>query len=116
MVGEISSVLRELEQVQDRLWSLSIDAEAEQYALMARREELRTRAAQLADGVDAACSTQELLIRLASLRRRRVLLDRQHGSAHRRERPPQGSRAVSRVDVQIERIYLLLADRGISVH
>jgi hypothetical protein len=115
MVGEIGSILRELEEVQDRLWSLSIDADEEKYELMSRREELRNRAAQLADGVDDACSTQELLIRLASLRRRRALLDRQHGSAHRRERPSRGSRTVSRVDVQIERIYLLLADRGINV-
>ena len=91
MVGDMSSVFRELEQLQDRLSSLTRDAYEEKYALLTRQEELRTRAAQLADEVTAECSTQELLIRLASLRRRRDLLERQHGSATRGlHRPPHG--------------------------
>jgi hypothetical protein len=116
MVGEMSSVLRELERVEDRLLSSTSAEDADKYALMTRLEELRTRAARLAVGVDEGCSSQELLIRLASLRRRRDLLDRQHGSANRRPQHPQhGSRSASQVDQQIERIYLLLAERGIRV-
>ncbi len=115
MGGEMSSVLRELEQVQDLLSSLTNEDEADTYALMTRREELRTRAAQLAVGVDEGCSTQELLIRLASLRRRRALLERQHSSVTRPARPEHGSRSASQIEIQIERIYVLLADRGISV-
>jgi hypothetical protein len=117
MVGDMSSILRELEEVQDRLSNLTRDAYEELYTLLTRQEELRTQAARLADDINADCSTQELLIQLASLRRRRDLLDRQHGTATRGlHRPPHGPRRSSQVDQRIERICLLLADRGIRVH
>lgn len=117
MVGDVGSILRELEQVQDRLSALTTDAYEEKLALLTLQEELRTRAARMADDVDADCSTQDLLTRLASLRRRRDLLDRQHGSASRGlHRPPHGPRGPSQVDQRIERICALLADRGINVH
>ena len=114
MIGEVSSIIRELEQVQDQLSTLSDGAYDEKYALMIRKEELTTRAARLAEAIDTDCSTQELLIQLASLRRRRALLDRQHGAAQRGlHRSPHGR---SQVDYRIERICSLLADRGIDVH
>lgn len=117
MVGEMNSILRELEQVHDRLCALTSGDDAESYMLMTRLEELRTRAARLAENVDEGCSSQELLIRLASLQRRRALLDRQHGSARRGlHRPPHGSRSASQVDAHIDEICSLLADRGIRVH
>ncbi len=116
MVGEMSSVLRELEQVQDRLSSLTKDAEAEKYALMTRQEELRTRAARLADDVDAQCSTQQLLTQLASLRRRRDVLNRQRHATGPSSYGPGHLGGLSQVDERIERIRSLLADRGIRVH
>ena len=117
MVGDMGSILRELEHVQDRLSSLTTDTYEEMYRLLIRQDELRTQAARLADDIDATCSTQELLIRLASLRRRRDLLDRQHGTATRGlHRPAHGPRHSSQVDQRIERVCVLLADRGIRVH
>lgn len=117
MVVGMNSILRELEQVQDQLSALTPNDGPEHYQLMTRLEELRTRAARLAENVDAEYSTQELLIRLASLQRRRALLDRQHGSASRGlHRPRHGSRGASQVDAHIDEICSLLADRGIRVH
>ena len=71
MVGEMSSILRDLEVVQDRLSSLARNADDEKLALLARREELTNQAARLADDVKSNGSTQELLTQLATLRRRR---------------------------------------------
>lgn len=117
MVADVGSILRELEQVQDRLSALDTDEYEEKYALLTLQEELRTRAARMADDVDDECSTQELLTRLARLQRRRDLLDRQHSSASRGlHRPPHGPRGPSQVDQRIDRIRALLADRGIRVH
>jgi hypothetical protein len=114
MVGEIGTILRELERVQDRLASLTNDAHAEKYALMARQEELQTRAARLAEDVDAECSTQRLLTQLAHLRYRRDMLVRQRHSRPELSQSHVGGGA--QVDVRIERIRSLLADRGIRVH
>ena len=116
MVGEMSSILRELEKVQDRLSSLTTDAQGEKYALMTRQEELRTRAARLADDVDAECSTPQLLTQLASLRRRRDVLNRQHRATGPSAFGPGHAGGVSQVDERIERIRSLLAGRGIRVH
>lgn len=117
MVGDVGSILRELERVQDRLLALSTEEHEEKHALLALQDELTTRAARMADDVDEECSTQDLLTRLARLRRRRDLLDRQHGSASRGlHRPPHGARGPSQVDERIKRIRTLLADRGIDVH
>ncbi len=116
MVGEMSSILRELEMVQDQLSSLTNDAHDEKYALMTRQEELRTRAARLAEDVDAECSTKQLLIQLASLRRRREVLNRQHRSTGPGGTGPRHWGGSSQVDERIERIRALLADRGIRVH
>ena len=116
MVGEMSSILRELEQVQDQLSSLTNDAQAEKYALLTRQEELRTRAARLAEDVDAECSTKQLLIQLASLRRRRDLLNRQYQSTGPGGVAPGQRGGLSQVEERIERIRALLADRGIRVH
>lgn len=110
MVGEMSSILRELEIVQDRLSSLAEDRQDEVHALMARREELRTRAARLAEYVDSECSTKDLLVQLAKLRRRHDVLTRQ-----RRLHGPGGT-APRQVDERIERIRRILQDRGIRVH
>jgi len=111
MFGEMSSIIRELEMVQDRLSSLTNDAAAEKLALMNRREQLRTRAARLADDVDAGCSTDQLLRQLAGLRRRRDVLNRQR---HARPAGPMSAHG-TQVEDRIRRIRDLLADRGISV-
>ena len=116
MVGEMSSILRELETVQDRLSSLASDAGDEKIALLARREELRTRAARLADDVDTSGSTQELLTQLASLRRRRDVLNRQIRSSGPGKTAPSQGRGLSQVEDRISRIRAVLADRGIRVH
>ncbi len=112
MVGEMSSILRELEQVQDRLSSLTSDARAEKHALMTRQDELRTRAARLAEDVDDGYSTPELLAQLAGLRRRRDVLNRQLRATGPRTVPASG---VSQVEERIKKIRALLADRGIRV-
>ena len=132
MVGEISSILRELELVQDQLGSLTKDSTAEKTVLLGRQEELRTRAARLADQVDVGCSTPELLAQLAGLRRQRDALARQRTSAPgqggtRRtagsprnsvaghSRSPQGDAGLPRIDQRIYRIEQMLSDRGINL-
>ncbi len=112
MVGEMSSILRELERLQDRISLLGSSDSVEKHALLARQDALRTRAARLAEDVDAACSTKDLLVQLASLRRRREVLRRQRQG-------PGGSgpgQASSQVDERIARIRALLEARGIRVH
>lgn len=115
MVGEISSVLRELEKVQDRLSSLTQDAQSERHALMTKQEELRTKAARLADDVDSECSTHQLLSQLARLRRRREVLNRQRRSVGPGGYGPGSAGGLSQVEDRIQRIRSLLADRGIRV-
>lgn len=127
MVGEMSSILRELEQVQDRLGSLTKDAQAEKTALLGRQEELRTRAARLADQIDDNCSTQDLLAQLAGLRRQREALARQRTNAPGRSgaarpngvaghsRNPQSETGLPRIDERIHRIQSMLSDRGINL-
>ena len=111
-VGEMSSILRELERLQDRISLLGSGDSVEKHALLARQETLRTRAARLAEDVDAACSTKDLLVQLASLRHRREVLQRQrHGPGS--SGPGQSS---SQVDERIARIRSLLEARGIRVH
>ena len=111
MVGEMSSILRELEKVQDQLSSLARDSEAERFDLLTRREELQTRAARLAENADAEYSTQQLLIQLAKLRRRRDVLNRQRHATG----PGGHGPGVSQVEDQISRIRALLIERGIRV-
>ena len=133
MIGEMSSILRELEHVQDQLGSLTKDAQAEKTALLGRQEELRTRAARLADQIDVDCPTQDLLTQLAGLRRQRDALTRQRAAApmqragsprfqgsppngmagHRRN--PQGASGLPRIDERINRIQQMLSDRGIDL-
>ena len=133
MVGEMSSILRELEGVQDQLGSLTKDARAEKIALMGRQEELRTRAARLADQIDVNCSTQALLAQLAGLRRQRDALARQRAATPTQPRgdrrypggPPNGVADHSRnpqtktrfprIDERIRRIEQMLSDRGINL-
>lgn len=114
MVGEMSSILRELEIVQDRLSELTAADQTERSTLMSRQEELRTRAARLAEDVDSQCSTKELLIHLASLRRRRDVLNRQRHARGPGAAAPGATN--TQVDERIARIRRLLEDRGIRVH
>lgn len=112
MVGEMSSILRELERLQDRIYLLGAEDSVEKHALLARQDALRTQAARLAEDVDDACSTKDLLIQLASLRRRRDVLRRQrHGPGS-----PGPGQTRSQVEERIERIQTLLGARGIRVH
>lgn len=118
MAGDMSSILRELEQVHDRLSLLCNDTGAEKLDLLRRQDELRTRAARLADDVDAGGSTQELLTQLAHLRRRRDLLARQRCRSTKGPVSPRMASAtggVPQVEERIARIRSLLADRGIRV-
>jgi hypothetical protein len=119
----MSSILRELAEVQHQLVSLSKDAEAQKYVLLARQEELHTRAARLADEVDEASSTQDLLARLANLRWQLRALNRQRAESvgrprthnHGGSRPAAGQSSSSRIEARIQRIQALLAQRGIDV-
>jgi hypothetical protein len=119
----MSSILRELAEVQHQLVALSKDAEAQKYDLLARQEELRTRAARLADEVDEASSTQDLLARLANLRWQLRALNRQTGSSLQRpfahnqrgSRPAVGLSSSSRIEARIQRILAILGQRGIDV-
>lgn len=133
MVGEMSFILRELEQVQDQLGSLTKDARAEKTALLDRQEELRTRAARLADQIDVGCSTQDLLAQLAGLRRQRDAMARQHAAVPNQtagsrrspgsprngmaghSRNPQSETGLPRIDERINRIQQMLSDRGIHL-
>jgi len=135
MVGDISPILRELVGVQDQLTSLDKDALTEKQELLAKQDELRTRAAQLAEQVDQDCSTQDLLTRLASLRRQHSAIERQRVNARGQSRPhlyngfnaarrvtapgtnhaATGIQGVSRIDVRIRRITRILSERGIDL-
>jgi hypothetical protein len=135
MVGDISPILRELVGVQDQLTSLDKDALTEKQELLARQDELRTRAARLAEQVDQDCSTQDLLTRLASLRRQHSAIERQRVNARSQSRPhlyngfnaarrvsapgtnhaTTGIQGVSRIDVRIRRITRILSERGIDL-
>jgi hypothetical protein len=126
----MSSILRELELVQDQLGSLAKDAHDEKTALLGRQEELRTRAARLADQISADCPTQQLLVQLAELRRQRDAIARQRSSAASPNRPllgsppngvaahsrqPQPNSGLPRIDERIHRIQSMLSDRGIHL-
>ena len=118
MVGEMSSLLRELEQVQDRLTSSTNDTQAEKLDLLKRQEELRTRAAQLAVAVDSQGSTQSLLVQLADLRRQLSALQRQRRSASPTagaERQSSPNPSFSRIETRIARIERILMERGIRL-
>ena len=123
MVGGMSSILRELAEVQHQLVSLSKDAESQKHALLARQEELHTRAARLADQIDDESSTQDLLARLADLRWQLRALNRQRADSvgrpmvhnHGGSRPAAGQSSGSRIETRIQRILTLLAQRGIDV-
>ncbi len=118
MVAEMGSLLRELEKVQDRLTSLTQDAQSEKVALLKRQDELRTRAARLAVAVDSHCSTQNLLTQLAALRRQLAAFETQHGTGPSRagvhlQSSPTSS--TSRIEQRIGRIERILGERGINL-
>ena len=117
----MSSILRELNEVQDQLGSLPRDARADKLALLSRQEELQTRAAQLADRVDEGWSTQELLSQLASLRWQRDAVARQRGAAPLVRTDPSGPYrtmrrdGLPRIEARIGHIKAILAERGIDL-
>ena len=123
MVGGMSSVLRELAEVQRQLTSLPKNAETKKYALLSRQEELHTRAARLADQIDEDCSTKDLLARLAELRWQLGALERQRTNVPGRPgtrsqkglRPAGVPGSESRIEVRIRRIRSLLSQRGIDI-
>jgi hypothetical protein len=117
----MSSILRELNDVQDQLGSLATEARADKLALLSRREELQTQAARLADQVDRDWSTQELLAHLASLRWQRDAIGRQRGAAPLLRNGPSGTyrtmhrEGLPRIEARIARIKVILAERGIDL-
>jgi hypothetical protein len=117
MVGEMSSILRELEKMQDQLTSLGNETRAEKQTLLSRQDELRTRAARLAVAVDSKCSTQNLLTQLGGLRRQLSAFDRQRSghapTGNSGQTSPTSSAA--RIEQKISRIERILADRGIQL-
>ena len=133
MVGNLTSIIRELGEVQDRLVALSEDAGDEKLMLLGRQEELQTRAAQLADSVDEGGSIQDLLGQLASLRRQRAAMERQRALGGRQTpgfrrglsgtmspgtmgpRRRATADSVLRIEERIQRITLLLEQRGIAL-
>ena len=133
MVGELSSIMRELAELQDRITALPVDAKDDKLTLLTKQDELRTQAARLADRIDDSCSTQELLRQLAGLRRQRAALDRQRvdsPSTPRSFRPgsygtgtssattPNGRPADDpglRIEERIRRVRSLLEERGIEL-
>lgn len=123
MVGGMSSILRELAEVQHQLTSLPKDAEAQKHGLLARQDDLQTRAARLADQIDEGRSTQDLLARLAELRWQLSALERQRATTPGRpavrgqagSRPAPGQQSGSRIEARIGRIQSLLRKRGIDI-
>ncbi|MCP4307023.1 MAG: hypothetical protein GY926_09090 [bacterium] len=113
----MSSILRELEQVQDQLSSMCNETRDEKQTLLSRQDELRTRAARLAVAVDSKCSTQNLLAQLGGLRRQLSAFDRQRGSHTPSGKTGQTSPTSSgvRIEQKISRIEGILAERGISL-
>ena len=117
MVGEMSSILRELEKVQDQLTSLGNETRAEKHTLLGRQDELRTRAARLAVAVDSKCSTQNLLTQLGGLRRQLSAFDKQRSGHTSPGNSGQTSptSSVARIEHKVLRIEGILADRGIHL-
>jgi hypothetical protein len=112
MAEEIATVMRELGEVQDRLAALGKGPRGDRLSLLMREEELRTRAARLADEIDARDSTQALLVHLAELRRKEAALDRQHRSS---PTGPHRSTPTTAplIEKRIRRVEELLAKRGV---
>ena len=124
MVGGMSSIFRELAEVQRQITALPKDAEAQKYVLLARQEDLQTRAARLADQIDEDRSTQDLLARLAELRWQLRALERQRTTPSGRpgmrgeagSRPSVSQSSETRIETRINRIQMLLSQRGIDIH
>ena len=76
-MSDISSLTKELADVDEQLRALPDDAFADKYALLKRQDELRERAAQFAVDADKERSTEALLSELSGLRSQLAQLDGQ---------------------------------------
>ena len=76
-MSDISSLTKELADVDEQLRALPDDAFADKYELLKRQDELRERAAQFAVDADKERSTEALLSELSGLRSQLAQLDGQ---------------------------------------
>ena len=67
-MDQVTELIRELAEVNEKIWALPDDAFAEKYELLNRRDTLREQAATFAVDADKERSTAELLSELSGLR------------------------------------------------
>jgi len=67
-MDEVTGLIRELAEVNKRIWALPDDAFAEKYELQTKRDALRKQAEEYAVDADKERSTAELLSELSGLR------------------------------------------------
>jgi hypothetical protein len=67
-MDQVTGLIRELAEVNEKIWALPDDAFAEKYELFNRRDTLREQASELAVDADKERSTAELLSELSGLR------------------------------------------------
>ena len=67
-MDQVTGLIRELAEVNEKIWALPDDAFAEKYELFNRRDTLREQASELAVHADKERSTAELLSELSGLR------------------------------------------------
>lgn len=67
-MDEVTGLIRELAEVNEKIWSLPDDALAEKYELQIKRDALRKQAEEYAVDADKERSTADLLSELSGLR------------------------------------------------
>ncbi|MCP4307022.1 MAG: hypothetical protein GY926_09085 [bacterium] len=67
-MSTVETLVRQLADVQDQLVALPNDAFEQRFELVQRQEELRSQAAEHAEGADRERTTEDLLAELANLR------------------------------------------------
>jgi hypothetical protein len=76
-MDQVTELIRELAEVNEKIWALPDDAFAEKYELLNRRDTLREQAARFAVDADKERSTAELLSELSGLRSQLGEIERQ---------------------------------------
>lgn len=113
MGGEMTAVMRELGEVQDRIAALAHGSVADRRPLLLREQQLQNKVARLADTIDSGCDTQGLLVHLAELRRKKAALERQHDDV--RWIRPEDAPSMMWIERRIARAVKILHERGIEV-
>jgi hypothetical protein len=105
-MSAVETLVRQLAGIRDQLIALPDDAFAERFELVRRQDELRSQAAEYAEGADRERLTEDLLAELASLR--------MHADAGATNRTMDDARSTTRIEARIGRIKGVLIGRGVD--